>query len=567
MTILTSANGSLPLTLRKGETLVIRNYSGAETVTGSTAAKRFAVSTYGEGAVCYGPQVADATLTISSTGSIDYSVVSGVASPVRDLPFSTEGVATARAANKLDRQKAALTQATVWASGATVQPYDIRRLSTGVMLVAVQAAAGTTGASEPTVTAGTAPAAITDNTVTWWPFQAVSRPAPAGVPVVTVTDNAGASARTLTNIYLNPAKFEQASAPNIYLQSGSGTTTQSRAWSVNDGGTANFGPGAGRVCKYRTISFLTNEDVIDVGYFTGIATFENTRLVLEVDGYPATEAPVIPGAVGSSRHFKFTIPGGRRERLIRIRCHGGFSLQYIGTAADTTIRKPPVRALTLVACTDSYGDTEMPSVNEANFDLAPSMSRRLGFPNCVFVGSGGTSYSSDDGSGSGRKALKTIMQTNDFSQFQADAWVYMHGYNAAVNGTSTATESDAALFCWTTAQALTPTAPQIIVGPHYQRPTYEAAVLAMSAALKANFLAWGNPNSAYIDPQDGSITLGDGTIVRAGDSAWVNTTNASWAIPPSGGVFDGVHLSIAGKAYYEDCIASAAEEALTALGY
>ena len=31
MTILTYANGSLPLTLRKGETLVIRNYSGAET--------------------------------------------------------------------------------------------------------------------------------------------------------------------------------------------------------------------------------------------------------------------------------------------------------------------------------------------------------------------------------------------------------------------------------------------------------------------------------------------------------------------------------------------------------
>ncbi len=470
-----------------------------------------------------------------------------------------------RDAHKLDAAKAATTKATEWASDTTVQPFDIRRLSTGELLVAVQTAAGVIGASGPTVTAGAAPAAITDNTVTWWPLQSVSRPAPSGGPSVTVTDNAGSSARTLTNIYLNPGKFEQASAPNVHLQAGSGAGTQSRAWSVNDGGSTSYGPGAGRVCNYRTVAFLTNEDVIDVGYFTGIATYENNRLILEVDGYPVTEAPLIPGAIGSSRHFKFTISGGRRERLIRIRCHGSFSLQYIGTASDTTIRKPPVRALTLVACTDSFGNTEMPSVKEANFDLVPSLSRRLGFPNCVFVGSGGTSYSGDDGSGSGRKALRTVMQTNDFSQFGADAWLFMHSYNAAMNGTPTETEADAALFCWQNANAVSPSAPQIIVGPHYQRPTFEAAVLAMSAALKAKFLSWGNPNSAYIDPQDGSVTLGDGTIVRAGDAAWINTTNASWVLPPNGGVFDGAHLSIAGKAYYEDCLASAAETALAAL--
>lgn len=81
MTILTSANGSLPLTLRKGETLVIRNYSGAETVTGSTAAREDVSSTAGAGAVAYGPQSSAATLTISSSGSLDYSVVAGDMSP------------------------------------------------------------------------------------------------------------------------------------------------------------------------------------------------------------------------------------------------------------------------------------------------------------------------------------------------------------------------------------------------------------------------------------------------------------------------------------------------------
>lgn len=81
MTILTSANGSLPLTLRKGETLVIRNYSGVETVTGSTAAREDASSTAGSGAYAYGPQTVAATLTLSSSGSLDYQVVAGDVTP------------------------------------------------------------------------------------------------------------------------------------------------------------------------------------------------------------------------------------------------------------------------------------------------------------------------------------------------------------------------------------------------------------------------------------------------------------------------------------------------------
>ena len=81
MTILTSANGSLPLTLRKGETLVIRNYSGTETVTGSTVAREDVSSTTGSGAIAYGPQTSAATLTLSSSGSLDYQVVSGDLTP------------------------------------------------------------------------------------------------------------------------------------------------------------------------------------------------------------------------------------------------------------------------------------------------------------------------------------------------------------------------------------------------------------------------------------------------------------------------------------------------------
>ena len=81
MTILTSANGSLPLTLRKGETLVIRNYSGVESVLGSSVGREDASSSIGAGAVVYGPQTSDVSVVISTTGSMDFSTVMGDPTP------------------------------------------------------------------------------------------------------------------------------------------------------------------------------------------------------------------------------------------------------------------------------------------------------------------------------------------------------------------------------------------------------------------------------------------------------------------------------------------------------
>lgn len=485
---------------------------------------------------------------------------------------ATGDIRARRVKYREDTARAAVNQMRLWSSGMTVQPFEPVRLSTGVVLIATQAAVGTTGASEPTVTAGAAPAAITDNTVTWWPKQELSRPAPAGFPAVTVVESSGASTRTLYNIFNNPTLFEQASAPNVHTSGGSGNTTQSMGWTVNDGGTSNTGPGAGRVSKFRTVAFMIPDEVFDIGYLSASTTYENERLLIEITDpvlgtYMVTEAPILPGGNGTSRKQTVTIPGGRRDRIIRLRCFGGFILQYIGVAADTNLRRPPVRGLTAMMNWDSYLDTELPAVKEANFDLGPNLARRLGFPNCIANGSGGTSYGFDDNSGSGRKSLKTVMQTNNFGIFAPDVRIYGLGFNAAVNGVAPAVEAADAQFCWSTADAFAPSAPDLIIGPHYARPGFTTQVAAMRDALKTQFLAWGKRNSAFIDPLDGSITLGDGTVVRAGDTAWLNTTNASWAIPPSGGGFDGAHLSIAGKAFYEDCLVSACDAALNALGY
>lgn len=77
MTILTSANGSLPLTLRKGETLVIRNYSGVETVRGSTVPS----DATADGAEIYGPQISDVSIILSTSGALDYQIVVGDMTP------------------------------------------------------------------------------------------------------------------------------------------------------------------------------------------------------------------------------------------------------------------------------------------------------------------------------------------------------------------------------------------------------------------------------------------------------------------------------------------------------
>jgi len=81
MTILNSSVGALRLSLAKGETLIVRNYSGVETVTGSTVSREDASSTLGAGAVVYGPQSVAASIVLSTTGALDYQTVMGDPTP------------------------------------------------------------------------------------------------------------------------------------------------------------------------------------------------------------------------------------------------------------------------------------------------------------------------------------------------------------------------------------------------------------------------------------------------------------------------------------------------------
>lgn len=80
MTIL-QTGVTLPLNLKAGETLVIKELSGTSTVTGSTASREDASTSIGAGFVVYGPQPSDCSVTLTTTGAADWFVGVGDASP------------------------------------------------------------------------------------------------------------------------------------------------------------------------------------------------------------------------------------------------------------------------------------------------------------------------------------------------------------------------------------------------------------------------------------------------------------------------------------------------------
>lgn len=472
-----------------------------------------------------------------------------------------------RATNKAEFQVSALAQAPLWQGNTLTDQSDIVRLSTGEMLVSTQIASGNTGNVEPVVASGAAPAAIVDGAVTWWPLSHSTRTPPVGALAVEVTDSAGGSPLSLFNMSGSSQLFEQVSAPNNDTIAGAGTTLRHRAWTFNDGSLLDYGFGAnGRVGKIRTNAFITMSDVIDIGYFSTSANFLNERILIQVQGFQLTEAPIKPAAFGSSRYKRLRIPGGNRKRLVRIYSSGAFGLSYIGVRPDCTIEKPPERALTIWMGWDSINDTERPNLASAHYDLSVRVARRLGYPNCVSVGAGGVSYSGNDAV-SGRKAMDTIMQLNDFTPFKPDAWSFGLGYNAGGSGWSPVLEADKGITCWKRARTITPDSPILIKGPWYLKPGVEASMTAVRDALKAKFLEWKDPNSAFIDPIDGSITRGDGYVIKAASGPWITAAMAAWALPALDAIFDGAHPSIAGVRLLEDCNCSAMDMALIALGY
>lgn len=99
---LTSTQSGLIRSVAKGNSLVVRNKSGVETVTGSSVAREDATAILGAGAYVYGPQTADSTLTISTTGVLDYDIVAGDPTPAGGAALVTRNASTGSPSGLID---------------------------------------------------------------------------------------------------------------------------------------------------------------------------------------------------------------------------------------------------------------------------------------------------------------------------------------------------------------------------------------------------------------------------------------------------------------------------------
>lgn len=81
MPTLANGSGALRINVPKGSSLIIRNQSGVETVTGSSAAREDAAYALGANAFVYGPQTASSDVSISTTGVLTYDIVAGDPTP------------------------------------------------------------------------------------------------------------------------------------------------------------------------------------------------------------------------------------------------------------------------------------------------------------------------------------------------------------------------------------------------------------------------------------------------------------------------------------------------------
>lgn len=102
MPTLANGSGALRINVPRGSSLIIRNQSGVETVTGSSVAREDATYALGSGAFVYGPQTASSDLSISTTGVLTYDIVAGDPTPASTPAQVTRNASTGSPTGLID---------------------------------------------------------------------------------------------------------------------------------------------------------------------------------------------------------------------------------------------------------------------------------------------------------------------------------------------------------------------------------------------------------------------------------------------------------------------------------
>jgi hypothetical protein len=391
MTILYSGNGTIRFPVAAGNSLKIRNLSGVETVTGSSAGREDASSSIGAGFVVYGPQSVDTTITLSTTGQCDYQVVAGDPTPNTSTSSGAVGLASLKSLLSASQPQPFFSEKHI----ATIAAWSAKTYRTGEVIQ----------------NGGNLYGVLGDNLV--------STAAPTGVSTKPTADPGDGASGTDSKgwVYLGPVRQDAFLATDVVSYTQSSTAPSLGAtfnandancplmripqakWSPSGHGKLNgvqlqpFGTiknplgGGGNVeAVYAWFSILTDEPAIG---------WRDTALGSPTDGGFAVDGvPYHPGSAlvaNGANLFRTITFNGRRWRRISFPI-GLMSNFYCASGNVIMLPNEADLSRSWLAIGDSYFAGAAPSNAFPTAYWASHVARELGLPMPVQSAVGGTGF-------------------------------------------------------------------------------------------------------------------------------------------------------------------------------
>lgn len=549
MPTLANGSGALRINVPKGSSLIIRNQSGVETVTGSSVAREDASAVLGSGVFVYGPQTASSDVTISTNGACDYDIVAGDPTPARDTARVVRNAATGSPSSLVDpatgqavgggggtgdktaqrRARAAQWNGPAWIQARTLAQEialgtttvqvgrRFRHTVTGQLYECTQA--GTIGTAEPSTWVPniylTASPYMTPvgGTAQFISLGVASRAPRSDRPAPTVTNvgvnNIGNNA--LFTPDANTTTWSLTAGMSTGVQSAlpisSRTAAQQKFWLP---GTNRFdfsgggGPirlinifdpvagGSNWTGKGLTVNFTAYSPQVGLAFSNADGGPE-----IFINGSPLTEDPFgLLDSAGNWGHIVIAFPDGYPVNDFRIVSSDNLTSVFTqGRGYIMPVVEPEYRLMMLA---DSIGNTTTNSGKARYPDsVIGRIATSLGANTVACMQFGGTGYVQRNG-GNNNAQDYLLANPAPFPNGTADCIVFMHGNNDAGNLANGNTTKDQIKRIWDLAVSQHPNAIIQICGlwgaPY---ASTDAGVVAETRLFEA-WNEWGNPNSDWI---------------------------------------------------------------------
>lgn len=556
MSLLYSTQGTINFPIAAGNTLVVRNISGTETVSGSTVAREDATGTLGSGVYVYGPQSAAATISISTTGQLDYSIVAGDPTPPRYVTVNRNSSGVEELSNTdkavmgnsgilnktaLRRDLQSRLNSPAWnrartyaeeiAAGATTVAIGRRfKHSNGQLFTCVSA--GTIGTGEPSTWV---PATYTTASPFMSPagggtaqFIAVGQPsrtnnsglpAPVIYPLAanqarnhsalqgvdkqyTLTPTAGDSwVIDLTKEGPQTANQKLFRSPNARWWGGSSQYLQLFDWF--DTSTVNGGYASG--CGAIEADLFTDAIGFQFNGFTNGAGRPNTPIIF-IDDIPLTEDPGLLASVGGGNAcFVLVFPEGQSSHTIRIENPQGLTYVNISARGWITPSTSPIYRMLILG--DSITQQSTTDENNAVNFLPRLLASAMGVNGMRIMQRGSTGYRQQSPDLTGNNHVQAYLNANPHSDWAAltDAVGFFHGNNDVTwCYQNQSAYKDMLLQAWSTARSQHPNA-HILIKDQWSvsyndglTPSHNTMCQTLSNVMQAAFATWNDANSDFL---------------------------------------------------------------------